>query len=154
MRFQRPSLTAQIVAFVFAAGQAWWLLTVDRFAPERFGPLFPELWQQLLGCIMVDVIVLLVASTRPGHTVARELLCDVTHSILIGALLAFFAIQGMYFIERMSLMATLASTTVPLRTRLVSEFVYAWPLISLFVMCTTAGNSPLQLPVLSRPSSK
>ena len=148
MRFQRPSLTAQIVAFVFAAGQAGWLLTVDRFAPERFGPLFPDLWQQLLSCIMVDGIVLLAASARPGQTVASELLYDATRSISIGALLGFFLIQGMYFADRISLM-----DDAP-RTRTVTEFVYAWPILSLFVMGMTAGNSPVPLPVVSRPLGK
>src|SRR5438477_10012575 len=87
VRLQRPGLSAHTVALLFAAGQATWILTFDRFAPQRFGPLFPEVWQKLFSCVMVDTIILLAASVRPGRTVLSEFLSDATRSVIVGALL-------------------------------------------------------------------
>lgn len=140
MRIERPSLLAHLAALAVAAGQAWWILRVDGFAPERGGPLLPALWQKLAACFFAGGCTLFAASVRPGRTVGSEILSDVTRSIVVAAPLTFFLIQASYLLDRISLMTAFR---VPW-TRLVPGMILAWPVISLFVFGITAGNSSFQ----------
>jgi hypothetical protein len=115
---------------------------MDQFAPERSGPLLPELWEQLAACMFVAGSSFLAASLRPGRTVLSEFLSDATRSIAVGALLTFFGFQVAYFSDRISLVAAASAPW----TKLFPGMILAWPVLSLLVFGFTAGNSQIQPP--------
>lgn len=154
MRLEKPRLLDQGVALLFVAVEAVWVLRVDHAVVPLVPPLFQEPWQPILSFVFVGGALLLAASVQPGNSVRSELLSDATRSILAGAVLALFASQGLYLFESV---ISLGRYRTPLSCPWTSVFrsmTLACPILSLFIMGTTAGNSPYRTPAPEDPPEK
>jgi hypothetical protein len=108
-------------------------------------PLFLEAWQEILSCVFVAGVTLAAGTVRSGSSVKSEFFYFAVRSILIGALLMFFAFEAIHVGDSMMMLRRPRASGSSGWANL-PQFLLAWPILSVFVFGVTAGDAPSPQP--------